>query len=1105
MYTWFRSQLAPPKFVGNDDKTRIARWLNIILLTGAAVAITYSLLSPFIDPKPVQAIAANGVMLALYGSMLILIRRGRVALAGVLFSSLVWLIVTVSLVAYGSVVSPGLLSYFGTIAIAGMLLGGRAALSFAGLTLVATVGVVYAEQANLLPPPVLPSTPPIMGWVAAFNFGVTAITIYLVLRSVTPALASARQELAERLLTEEKLRASEERFRAMIENISDAIVLVDVQGIITYLSPAAERILGFSTAELIGMNTFDRMTQPDDAVRVQHLFGELQAEPQTSKSFELQARHKDGSLHWLEATATNLLDLPSVQAIVVNYHDITERKATEAHQNDFRDRLKVLHEVSFTLTDAETFDDLCRMAVELGHSKLEFDRIGIWLADDDPDYMIGSFGTSETGEVRDERGKRHLLKRERIFVNLTSDGVVWEDTPLFDDQNVMIGRGWLAAATLWDGKRVIGWISIDNFRKQEPFSQQQLDLLILYGMTLGHLCTRKRTEEALRKSEQIAREFQERLRALHEIGLELAAVQSVDDFYYQAVALGTKRLGIERCGLLLLDEDQYLVGTYGTDETGNIRDERHLKIKLRADSPEVQLVKRGVGADYWEDVDLKGDGKVVGHGWNARGVLWNGSKGIGIIATDNYLSQQPPRPYTVDLMGLYANLLGNLLTQKRSEASLRQSEEHAREFQEKLKVLQEISLELVATESIEDLCARAVELGNSALGYDRIGVLVFDDAERTKASKFGIDAIGEVRIERGVSYELENDGVMRSLLADPGFSFVSEDADLRDIDHTSIGRGWNVVVGISDRKTVIGWLAADNLFGKMPLIPYQLELLKLYGLTLGHLYTRKRTEQALRESEERFRAIAEASLMAITISQPPPDLGLLYANPNFFELYGYRPDKISELSMYDLYKNAADREPMLAELRQNGQLKNYDLQGKRADGSPMWLSLTMSPIQFAGEGVLISTILDITERKQAEAALRESEQMFQNVLNNIPTRVFWKDLDYRLLGCNQRFVEDVGAEDAEELIGKTGHDLIKDREPVRLIQAARYRADDRAVIETGVPKMGYEETFLKADGTLRWLRTSKMPLRNAEGEIIGMLGTSEDITERKRQKPKFSS
>ncbi|MDR3555620.1 MAG: PAS domain S-box protein [Syntrophobacteraceae bacterium] len=135
---------------------------------------------------------------------------------------------------------------------------------------------------------------------------------------------------------------------------------------------------------------------------------------------------------------------------------------------------------------------------------------------------------------------------------------------------------------------------------------------------------------------------------------------------------------------------------------------------------------------------------------------------------------------------------------------------------------------------------------------------------------------------------------------------------------------------------------------------------------------------------------------------------------------------------------------------------------------------------------------DITERKRAEQALGESQQMLHSVLDTIPVRVFWKDVDSTYLGCNHPFALDAGLLSPEEIIGKNDFDMGWTQ------QAEAYRSDDRLVMETGKPKLGYEELQTTPDGRTIWLRTNKVPLRDSEGMLKGVLGTYEDITESKQ-------
>ncbi|TAJ31532.1 MAG: PAS domain S-box protein [Nitrospirae bacterium] len=135
---------------------------------------------------------------------------------------------------------------------------------------------------------------------------------------------------------------------------------------------------------------------------------------------------------------------------------------------------------------------------------------------------------------------------------------------------------------------------------------------------------------------------------------------------------------------------------------------------------------------------------------------------------------------------------------------------------------------------------------------------------------------------------------------------------------------------------------------------------------------------------------------------------------------------------------------------------------------------------------------DMVLRKRAETELSQSREMLRLIVNNIPQHVFWKDRTLRYLGCNNLFAQAAGVEGPDAIVGKTDFDLAWKE------TAERYRADDRGVMENKVPKLNFEESQTRPDGSLLWLRISKVPLVGHGGQVIGVLGISEDITERKQ-------
>jgi two-component system sensor histidine kinase/response regulator len=117
----------------------------------------------------------------------------------------------------------------------------------------------------------------------------------------------------------------------------------------------------------------------------------------------------------------------------------------------------------------------------------------------------------------------------------------------------------------------------------------------------------------------------------------------------------------------------------------------------------------------------------------------------------------------------------------------------------------------------------------------------------------------------------------------------------------------------------------------------------------------------------------------------------------------------------------------------------------------------------------------------------------QIVLDTIPSGVFWKDGNSIYLGSNRAWLAWAGLNSPEEIIGKSDYELPWSKE-----EADSFREDDKRIIESGIPEYDITEPYLRANSIQAWAKTNKVPLRDKEGSVIGVLCTSEDITERKR-------
>jgi PAS domain S-box-containing protein len=275
----------------------------------------------------------------------------------------------------------------------------------------------------------------------------------------------------------------------------------------------------------------------------------------------------------------------------------------------------------------------------------------------------------------------------------------------------------------------------------------------------------------------------------------------------------------------------------------------------------------------------------------------------------------------------------------------------------------------------------------------------------------------------------------------------------------------------------------------------------------------KQAEIALRNSEQRFRQIAENLPEVIWMTNIEKS-EIIFVSPQYEKIWGRSRESLyQEPFTWVTAIHEDDRERVIKAIPNQITPGEYDEEYRviQPDGKMRWIRDRAFPI--ANEQGIIYRIAgfaeDITQRKEAEAelqqlneelearveqrttALQESQAMLQLVLDTIPQRVFWKDHQSVVRGCNRKFVEDMG-QTPEEIIGQDPYDMCATREEVDF-----YLECDRLVMKTGQPKLHIQETFHKPDGSLMWIETNKVPLRDVDGNIIGILGTYEDITSRR--------
>jgi len=271
-------------------------------------------------------------------------------------------------------------------------------------------------------------------------------------------------------------------------------------------------------------------------------------------------------------------------------------------------------------------------------------------------------------------------------------------------------------------------------------------------------------------------------------------------------------------------------------------------------------------------------------------------------------------------------------------------------------------------------------------------------------------------------------------------------------------------------------------------------LISIVGTTID-ISARYKAQEELRQSEAQFRDLAEGSVQGIVIHL---NRKFLYVNRAYAELLGYAtPEEVCALPSMDIVVDPAERERLrdLANRRAAGETvpEMYETVSIGKDGSRKDLLVFSQMVHWRGRPAIQSTLVDITDRKQAERALQESQLLLATVFDTIPHPAVVKDREDRYLMVNKAWSDFFGMAPATVLGVPT--EAVPNRPKDELRQFA---AEDRLLLSGRAPRFSVERELTARGGEKRHIQAVKVPMQGANGEVIGLVGMSIDLTDRRR-------
>ena len=855
------------------------------------------------------------------------------------------------------------------------------------------------------------------------------------------ALTLARQaaQALDRARAENALRESEERFRALVSRATAGIAESDLDSHLVFVNPGFCEMLGYSETELLGKTIWE-LTHTQDLEENQRLFKRM-LEQGESYQFEKRFIRKDGSRLWTSVSVTTIHDLagkPKGGVGVVL--DIEKRKQAEVALAEYARQQESLYRLSDQLHRTESLTEVFDAALDAILHALQCDRASILLFDDqDVMRFVAWRGLSDAYRTATEGHspwKPDARDPQTVVMDDIRTGELSESLRAVIEAE---GIGSLAFIPLISNGTLIGKFMV-YFDAPHVFDEGELDLSLTIGRQLATGIDRKRAEEELRESEERFRTLANAMPSIVWTAAPDGTITYVNDQWLHYVGITPEENAKSWPELGLHPDDYERCVREWTRALETVPDEYLIEVRNR----------RYDGQYRWFQTRA-----VPVRDASGKALAWYG------VTTDIHERIEAEQRLTL-LAGI---------------------SEMLRNFDEPNELMYRIS-EAVG----EHLRVRRALFNEIDLEIDR--EIVHRDYHN------GLDSVAG--IHRVSAYSSITSAEMQA-----GKTVINSDAKddprtAQDYERTYAVSGERAYVAVPlmrDNRWVASFWVSDD-------VPRQwtreeVSLLETVAERTWAIIEKLRIDTALRESEQRYRAVVESQVEMLCRFQP--DGTILFANGAYARARGTTPEALASRNFWEFIaeEDRPSVKAMLDGLTPEAPQVQIENRFHTVDGE-RWTLWTNRALRFDANGRLLeaqSSGIDITERKEVEEALRASEERMRLATDAASMYAWELDVQNQILTLSENFAEVLGF--PADLVPENNIEALQRLSP----------AEDAQIVQEALAQAFEKQENLRdlqyrivnpENGQVVWVEVNARTIYDRDGKPQRMYGVSQNITERKQ-------